>query len=85
MDKRKEIFEQVKTCIEKCTTSANEDKIVPRASLKDDLDLDSLDVIELSMMLETEFKIQPEFQQWEIRDWKNVDDVVETVLSRIKR
>lgn len=83
MDKREEVFNVVRECIFKCTTSVDENKIVPRASLKDDLDMDSLDIMELSMLLETEFKIHPELPQWEIKDWKTVDDVVETVFPRI--
>lgn len=49
-------FEKVKEVIVE-TINCDEDKVTLEASLKDDLSIDSLDAMELSMALEEEYSI----------------------------
>jgi acyl carrier protein len=46
------VYEEVKKAIRKVAPGLNESKIVPSALLKEDLDLDSLDRVELTLELE---------------------------------
>lgn len=53
-----------------CVDVAN---VVPAANLVDDLEADSLDMVELTMMLEEAFDIEIPDEQAE--KWKTVEDV----------
>jgi acyl carrier protein len=46
------VYEEVKKAIRKVAPGLNESKIVPSALLKEDLELDSLDRVELTLELE---------------------------------
>jgi acyl carrier protein len=62
-----ENYERFKKCVVD-VLSVEEDKVVPEASFGDDLDADSLDLVELVMALEEEFGIEvPEEDLQEIR------------------
>ncbi|GGP12301.1 acyl carrier protein [Oceanobacillus neutriphilus] len=52
-----DVFEQVKSIIAD-RLDVDEEKVVLEASFKDDLEADSLDVVELVMELEDEFDIE---------------------------
>ena len=52
-----ELFTRFRKCVVD-VLSVPEDKVVPEASFGDDLDADSLDVVELVMALEEEFDIE---------------------------
>ena len=52
-----ELFARFRKCVVD-VLSVPEDKVVPEASFGDDLDADSLDVVELVMALEEEFDIE---------------------------
>lgn len=52
-------------------------------SLKDDLFLDSLDIIELSMEIQSEYKVDPEDE--EIERWVTIRDVVEYLDLELNR
>ena len=52
-----ELFARFKQCAVE-VLSVSEDKVVPTAKFGDDLDADSLDLVELVMALEEEFGIE---------------------------
>lgn len=57
-----EVFEKFKTSLAKIELNFDIESITLDSSLKDDLNLDSLDVIELLMILEEDFKLQIEIE-----------------------
>ena len=59
----------------------DENEIIPEASLKDDLDFDSLDFIELIMVLEKDFRIHIDNEEME--DIQTVADLYEAVSIRL--
>ncbi len=67
------LFEQVKeTMVE--TLNCDEEKIVPEASIADDLNIDSLDAVELVMALEDKLGVRIPDQ--ELENLKQVKDIV---------
>ncbi|WP_027869664.1 acyl carrier protein [Eubacterium sp. AB3007] len=67
------LFEQVKeTMVE--TLNCDEEKIVPEASIADDLNIDSLDAVELVMALEEKLGVRIPDQ--ELENLKQVKDIV---------
>jgi acyl carrier protein len=56
------------------------DQVKPEASFKDDLDVDSLDVIEMAVAMEKEFGIQVPDEA--LPKIKTVQDVIDYVESR---
>lgn len=74
----KEIFDRIVTIIQE---RQGEDFVVTEAlSLKDDLDADSVDLMEFILTLEDEFNI--EISDEEIDQLQSVGDVVEVVKSK---
>lgn len=71
-------FERVKKVVLQ-QLLVDESKIVPEASLVDDLDADSLDLVELVMALEEEFGLQIEDEKAE--NIRTVGDAVDYVDS----
>ncbi len=67
------VFEKVKAILAD-QLEFDEDKITMESSLVDDLDADSLDVVDLIMSLEEEFDI--EIPDEEIEEIKTVGDLV---------
>ncbi|MBE5937821.1 MAG: acyl carrier protein [Lachnospiraceae bacterium] len=67
-------FEKVKEIIVE-TISCDEDKITLDASLKDDLGIDSLDAMELSMALEENFSLT--IDEEELQKFVTVRNIVE--------
>jgi acyl carrier protein len=61
--------------------SVEEDKVVPEAKFGDDLDADSLDLVELVMALEEEFDISVPEEDLEGID--TVNQAVELVKSKL--
>ena len=57
MASREEIYEQIKNVLVE-QLGADEDQITEEASFQDDLDADSLDLVELIMELEDQFGIK---------------------------
>ena len=53
-----EVFAKFKIRLAKIEPKFDIESITPNSSLKDDLDLDSLDVIELLMILEEDFGLE---------------------------
>jgi len=56
-------------------------KISETTSLGDDLEVDSLDVIDVAMALEKEFRIQ--FEEEELRSITTAGDVVDLILNKL--
>lgn len=74
----KEIFDRIVTIIQE---RQGEDFVVTESlSLKDDLDADSVDLMEFILTLEDEFNI--EISDEEIDQLQSVGDVVEVVKSK---
>ena len=74
----KEIFDRIVTSIQE---RQGEDFVVTESlSLKDDLDADSVDLMEFILTLEDEFNI--EISDEEIDQLQSVGDVVEVVKSK---
>lgn len=59
-----------------------EEQIVPSAHLVDDLDLDSIDAIDLAVRLEEVIGLQ--LQEEELKAIRTVQDVVDTVYERLQ-
>jgi len=75
----KEIFDRIVTIIQE---RQGEDFVVTEAlSLKDDLDADSVDLMEFVLTLEDEFGI--EISDEEIDQLQNVADVIKTIKGKI--
>lgn len=69
-------FEEVKEIMVD-TLGCDEDKIVPEASLSDDLNIDSLDAVELVMAIEEKYGIK--IPDEELGNMKLVSDIAAAV------
>ena len=63
------------------TLSVDESKVVPEARFKEDLDADSLDLVEMIMALEEEFGI--EVPEEEVESIKTVGEAFALITSKI--
>jgi len=77
---REEVFEQVKAILVE-TLSVDEDKVTPEARFQEDLETDSLDLVELVMTMEDKFGIK--ITDEEAAGIKTVDDAVDFVMGRL--
>ncbi len=77
---REEIFAQVKSILVD-TLSVDEDKVTMDARFQEDLETDSLDLVELVMTLEEQFGIK--ITDEEAAAIKTVGDAVDFVQTRI--
>ena len=77
---REEIFEQVKVILVD-TLSVDEDKVTMEARFQEDLETDSLDLVELVMTMEEKFGIK--ITDEEAAEIKTVGDAVDFVQKRI--
>ena len=77
---REEVFEQVKSILVE-TLSVDEDKVTPEARFQEDLETDSLDLVELVMTMEDKFGIK--ITDEEAADIKTVGDAVDFVMTRV--
>lgn len=73
-------FEKVKEIIIE-TTNCDEDKITMEANLKDDLGIDSLDAMELSMALEEAYNIT--IDEEALKDFDTVKKIVDYIDSQV--
>ncbi|MCD7839897.1 MAG: acyl carrier protein [Erysipelotrichaceae bacterium] len=73
------MFEQVKNALVE-SLNIEEDEIKLDSSLNDDLGIDSLDAVELSLDLENEFDI--EITDEELGGLKTVEDIVKLIESK---
>ena len=72
------MFEEIKSVIVD-TLSCDEDKVVPSASLTDDLGADSLDAVELGMAIEEAVGVTIEDE--DLPSIKTVQDLIDYVES----
>jgi len=77
-----DVFEEVKKALCKANPGIEESKVVSGAILKDDLDIDSLDLVEIAMSLEDVFNIT--LPEDEMENITTVGDVVSVIEARLK-
>ena len=76
---REEVFEKVKEILVD-KLSVDEDKVTIEARFQEDLETDSLDLVELVMTMEEDFGIK--ITDEEASEIKTVGDAVDFVMSR---
>lgn len=76
---REEVFEHVKTILVE-TLSIDEDKVTMEARFQEDLETDSLDLVELVMTMEERFDVK--ISDEEAGQIKTVGDAVDYVMAR---
>jgi len=76
------VFDEVKKALHKVNPGLNDEKMVSGALLKDDLDIDSLDLVEVAMTLEDVFSLT--LQEDEVDNIKTVGDIVSLIEARLK-
>lgn len=74
-------FEKVKEVMIN-TLNCDEEKITPEATLAEDLNIDSLDAVELVMALEEEYSIK--IPDTELENLKTVKDIVDCIEKYLK-
>ena len=75
-----ELFARFKKCAVD-VLSVDADKVTPEASFGDDLDADSLDLVELVMALEEEFGV--EVPESEVEGIKTVGQAYDLIVGKI--
>jgi acyl carrier protein len=78
------VDEQLFNRFRKCAVdvlSVEEDKVVPEASFGDDLDADSLDLVELVMALEEEFGV--EVPEEDLEGIQTVGQAYDLIVSKL--
>jgi acyl carrier protein len=76
------VFDEVKKALRKVNPGLDDEKMVPGALLKDDLDIDSLDLVEVAMTLEDVFSLT--LQEDEVDNIKTVGDIASLIEARLK-
>ena len=76
------VFDEVKNALRKVTPGLDDNKMVSGALLKEDLDIDSLDLVEVAMTLEDVFSLT--LQEDEVDNIKTVGDIVSLIEARLK-
>jgi acyl carrier protein len=76
------VFDEVKKALRKVNPGLDDNKMVSGALLKDDLDIDSLDLVEVAMTLEDVFSLT--LQEDEVDNIKTVGDIVSLIEARLK-
>ena len=74
------MFEKIKDIIVEQLDLEDADSLTMETSLKDDLDADSLDAVEVIMALEEEFDI--EIPDDEAENFKTIGDIVEYIEAQ---
>ncbi|MBU6315766.1 MAG: acyl carrier protein [Acidobacteria bacterium] len=75
-----ELFARFRKCAVD-VLSVSEDQVVPEAHFADDLDADSLDLVELVMALEEEFDV--EVPEDELAEVKTVGQAFDLVVAKL--
>ena len=76
------VLDEVKKALSKVNPGLEDGKIVPGALLKDDLDVDSLDLVEVAMTLEDVYSLT--LQEDEMDNIRTVGDIVSLIESRLR-
>lgn len=74
------VLEKIKAILSE-QFDVEEDSITPDTNLSEDLDADSLDVVDLLMSIEDEFEI--EIPDEEIENIRTVDEIVKYIEQRV--
>jgi len=77
---REEVFDHVKEILV-ATLSVDDDKVTLEARFQEDLETDSLDLVELVMTMEEKFNIK--IADEEAADIKTVGDAVDFVMTQV--
>ena len=77
---REEVFEQVKVILVE-TLSVDDDKVTMEARFQEDLETDSLDLVELVMTMEEKFGLK--ISDEEAAEIKTVGDAVDFVMKSV--
>jgi len=77
-----EVEEKIKGLLMK-SLDMKPEEVTLEANLKDDLEMDSLEMVELEVALEKEFNI--DIKKGEISNKNRVGDVVKTVQDKLKQ
>lgn len=73
------MLEEIKAVLEEAI-NVDPDKVVPEARLKEDLEIDSLSAVELSLELETKFDITIDDE--ELANLVTVQDIIDIVNTK---
>lgn len=73
------MLEEIKAVLEEAI-NVDPDKVVPEARLKEDLEIDSLSAVELSLELETKFDITIDDE--ELTNLVTVQDIIDIVNAK---
>ncbi len=73
------MLEEIKAVLEEAI-NVDPDKVVPEARLKEDLEIDSLSAVELSLELETKFDITIDDE--ELANLVTVQDIIDIVNAK---
>jgi len=76
------VLDEVKKALRKVNPGLDDGKIVPGALLKEDLDVDSLDLVEVAMALEDIYSLT--LDEDEMDGIKTVGDIVALIEARLK-
>ncbi len=76
------MFEEIKKLFVECA-NVNEDEVKPEARLKQDLGIDSIYAVELTLQLEEIYGITIDYD--EIEKMETVDDIVKLVERKVGR
>ncbi len=76
------MFEEIKKLFVECA-NVNEDEVKPEAKLKQDLGIDSIYAVELTLQLEEIYGITIDYD--EIEKMETVDDIVKLVERKVGR
>ena len=73
------MLEEIKAVLEEAI-NVDPDKVIPEARLKEDLEIDSLSAVELSLELETKFDITIDDE--ELANLVTVQDIIDIVNAK---
>lgn len=76
------VLDEVRKALRKVNPGLDDGKIVLGALLKDDLDVDSLDLVEVAMSLEDVYSLT--LQEDEMDNIRTVGDIVSLIESRLR-
>jgi acyl carrier protein len=81
-DQEQQLFARFRKCVVE-VLSVSEDQVTPEAKFGEDLDADSLDLVELVMALEEEFDISiPEEDLEKVKDVQDAYDLAKSRLAK---
>ena len=76
------IFERLKSCIVPLLRDCDPDRIVPQAHLRDDLEVDSMFMVESAVAMEDEFGLN-EIKDEDVAKFRTIGDMVTFIKDRL--